>query len=139
MLKKEIHMDGKLVGQAHITVDGLYAQVRCRCDLPGDKIFAVYIKDYDDSRLLGTCVPANRGYILVAKVPKKYIMKDNIVIYVAEKYVDASIKEFCLIPGEPIETITDLDRCIFRLSNGKACLFLQEKDSKLCVVNSRNS
>lgn len=132
-------MDGKIVGQASITVDGLYAQIRCHCYLPEGKIYAVFTSDNDGENLLGTCLPAERCWLLTTKVPKKRIMKDNVRLFVAEKYADTSFEDIPLILGEPINAIEELDRCAFRLKNGAAYFLIQEKDSRLCAENSKNS
>ena len=139
----DIYLGRQVVGQATVTVDGLYAMIKCICHFSSKKLYAVYIKDGTETKILGTCIPEEDKHILTVKLPKKHILKTNIILFAVEKYANQGNEMIALIPGAPIKSVGLLDHAFVQMNNGNLCLCIphtaQEKESKLWDVNSMNS
>lgn len=121
----EICFKGTPVGSAAVTINGLYAHIKCRCRFSDERLYTLFLKNETEDRLLGTCTPQNGTYTLDVRIPKKYV-NGIIAIYAAEKYAVDTKRTVPLVPGEPFGAVVNLDRSVFGTENGKPCLIIQD-------------
>ena len=119
----EICMGESVIGNASVTIDGLYATIKCACHFSDEKIYAMYLRNGTQDRLLGTCTPNGACHVLETRIPKKYIAQHS-RLYAREKYGDRNHEINLLVPGQPITNIDKLDKSFLRVLNGKTCLVI---------------
>lgn len=124
-----IYLGNAVIGQATVTIDGLYAKIRCVCQLSDNKLYALYLQSKTENRLLGTAVPQNSCHFLEVKLPKKYIANGDFHLHAAEKYTGNEVTNILLEPGKPIASIGILDRLRYRMHGDRSYL--------LCVRESQ--
>lgn len=122
----EIRLNNNVIGSASVTTVGLYASIKCTCHFPDEKMYAIYLSDGAQDRLLGTCTPKGACHVLETKIPKKHI-SGNSKLYAAEKYADTNAKGIFLVPGKPIATVDKLDKSFLKIINGKLCLIVADE------------
>ena len=77
LLEKPIYWNGKIVGKAEISTEGLYLCFKCKCALPGKDFYIINICAGDHPISLGTYVPSDKIYGIINRIPSKWIGDKN--------------------------------------------------------------
>lgn len=63
----------KKVGTASVERCGLYIEILCRCQFQEKDIYKILLTGTSGSINLGTCIPAESGFVLKRKIPLKKV------------------------------------------------------------------
>ena len=106
MDKYDIYQNGKSVGWAKISPEGLYYLVECKCILP-DKQFYTVEMDVNEKRIsLGTYIPLENNCGIVKRIPAKLIKDCNLRFYLCSKN---NIDKYRVTIGEPVSFLVELE------------------------------
>ena len=67
----EVMLGKQPVGKVQVISQGLYCRIICRCQIPGDQIYRLYVVCGSHRENLGVPVPEGDGFLLDRKVPAK--------------------------------------------------------------------
>lgn len=68
MTKYPIYYCDQVVGNAQMDKQGLFYVIRCKCNLPQDRLYKVLITSKDDTFDLGICTRSDKGIGLVTRI-----------------------------------------------------------------------
>ena len=114
MRKFNVYYNQDIAGYAEVVQDGLYYSIRCYCKLKQNSIFKILACAGTYKVNLGVCVPANGGYVLLKRIPAKYLPIDQLTFVLQNTRPDnetsvtlldelianfpiAKLKDMCLI------------------------------------------
>ena len=110
----------KPIGEAHITREGMYWQVRCSCHVLTDKPPRICAKWDGGSVSLGRCVPDGKCMTLFKRVPMNKLGLSGIGFTVESE----SGRIIPVVPDSPLACISDLKNAKLKIVDGQHYLEL---------------
>ena len=102
-----IYLDGKIVGQAAVSREGLYWRFRCQCRRSWEVVSRLYVTDGEKTECLGVPVPEGTVFRLDTRIPQKKLGEEKFRRYVRPDR--GQVDEF-FAPIRPEEPFTYLSR-----------------------------
>ena len=122
----EVRFGNKAVGKVQLLREGLYVRIICRCVMPDDEIYRLFIVQGDKRESLGVLVPEGDGLILNKRIPAKRF-SDGDSAFVVSTGAGSSTGEFIPIcPEEPFLYIHRLKTAFLESENGKIGIRIQK-------------
>lgn len=122
-MEQDILLDGKPVGTAFITRQGLYWCFACCCQLPG---LCTLIAESDTGQQnLGIPVPEGGQFVLRKQIPIRKLGTGPMTIRVVPK------RQGSFFPVNPKESFTELlllPRAVYQVRQGQVGVFMPEPE-----------
>ena len=116
-----VSLDGKKVGNAYVSREGLYYRIRCKCKLPEGKPWRIRVCGID----LGVCCQMGQERGLQTRIPVKSIgFQMEFTVYLPEKQNFYPINE-----KEPFPRTEQLMSMCFVVRDGKPGLQIKDPAS----------
>ncbi len=112
----EIICGDSVVGTAEVKIEGLYYRFLCRCTPPDEGIYRIHVSDGTNLRDLGICVPEGDRFMLIARVPVKYLKEDMTFRLTSAREEKIKIP---VATGEPFDELDKLESARFQIENGQ--------------------
>ena len=124
----EVNKNGQVVGRATVTREGMYYQIRCRCDLNEEGMFRLVI-DFEDDRIdLGILVPDGKGFGLQTRINTKTLGQGSPAFSILPRRESIQHTVIKLCPEEPFRYLSRLEDAFLAKRNGEIFLcFHNEK------------
>lgn len=110
-----IYFHSNPVGEASVQKEGLYYNIVCCCQLPLGNMYRIGIRCYEDTYMLGVCVPEEGGHMIRKRIPVKRLPADAMEFYVVD--ADTDMEE--ISPNMPFHKISQLEDAHFINCAGK--------------------
>lgn len=68
MTKYPIYYCDQVVGNAHLEKQGLFYVIRCKCELPQNRLYKVFVALQENTIDLGICTRSDKGIGLVTRI-----------------------------------------------------------------------
>lgn len=115
----EVRFGNKAVGKVQLLREGLYVRIICRCVMPDDEIYRLFIVQGDKRESLGVLVPEGDGLILNKRIPAKRF-GGGVPAFTVSSGCGTQMGEFVPIcPEEPFLYIHRLKSSFLQSENGK--------------------
>ena len=100
-----VYRDKSVIGQVVCEEDCLYYSIRCRCEIPDERIYKLLVVSGNQRFPLGTLVPENGQLVLATRIPIKSLPgEDHTFIAVCQQ--PQGIKSYIILrKNEPIPTL----------------------------------
>ena len=115
----EVFFGKEVAGKVQLLRQGLYYRVICRCHIPGDQVYRLYVVQGGQRENLGVVVPDGDGFLLDKKIPVKRI-GDEIPRFILSSGGSPLPGKFIPIcPEEPFLYIDRLKTAFLESEHGK--------------------
>lgn len=121
--KYDIILDGKCVGQAEVSREGLYYRIICHCQLPEHSLCKIQITCEAQTETLGTLVPEGEKFVLCKKVPTKQFPGRILSFHAIEKGEERFVPVF---DGKPFPYVSKLNTARLERRNGQLGIVLRD-------------
>lgn len=96
-----VYFGNKAVGRVHVTCQGLYYRIFCRCDLSGDVMCRLEVSCGENRENLGIVVPMETGFGLDTKLPIKRLGQGNLMFRLVTQNGNEENIFIPILPEEP--------------------------------------
>lgn len=96
-----IEMNGKAIGSARVTHEGLYTVICCDCGDLAEAFHRVHMEFEDKTVPLGLLVREGQRYVSCKRLPSKLLGKGEPVFYAVSDAGQEIKEKIPLIPGKP--------------------------------------
>ncbi len=123
----EITRNNQIVGSAEVCIEGLYYKISCRCQLPAQAMYRIYMVSEDVKIDLGVCIPKDNQFILTKRIPIKQIGKSVFTFYVYEKKYNQEDFAMPLANDKTFPYIDQLERAYLEIRNKQPYIIIPSK------------
>lgn len=110
----------KSIGKAHVTRQGLYYRILCRCRLTGDVLCRLEARCADRCVNLGILVPEGDGFGLETRIPVSRLGEGEMKFCVLPRHEPAEERTFAPIyPEEPFAYLSRLKDAFLEIREGQ--------------------
>lgn len=114
----------RTVGTVQETRDGLYHVFSCRCTLPKDGIFRLWLHQGNREEKLGVLCPEGDSFTLTKKIPVNRLSKEEISFSVRLPMHEHFVP---IVPGQPFPALRALPYGHFSIENGQPGIVFSQK------------
>lgn len=104
----EIKQGDKVLGKVRVEKQGLYYQISCRCQLPGNEIHRLLVNCGGKTENLGICVPMDGGFGVDKKIPCKQLGQGTPEFALLPKQEKQQRRFIAVYPDEPFSYMARL-------------------------------
>lgn len=118
--------NGRLIGEVVCYPDGLFYQIKCKCELITDDIYRLMVSDHNVVLSVGICMPQGDHLILNKRIPSKYLNGE-----VFEFWITPSKKNTTFLPVDHNGTFTEfrsLENACLQIINGQTGIRFSARD-----------
>lgn len=121
MERFDVVLTSEVVGSVDVIEEGLYLRFRCRCSIPKEHIYRLFVRcktlDYD----LGILIPEGECFSADKKVPKKKFSSNDFRFLIKPKSDDPCARIEPIDPEEPFQALKHLHKAHLDIQNGRYC------------------
>lgn len=121
--------NGKHTGKVLVQRQGLYFLFRCRCSLPEQGIYRLWVTCGQHQESLGILVPKDGSFILDTKVPIKRIGEGNMSFSVVTKDQVSTTTFVPISPEEPFAYISRLKESFLAIRDKQPGIYMTKNRS----------
>lgn len=110
-----VNMGSAVVGSANISRKGLYYHVQCTCDLPGNALYRIIMRNGRTYKDLGICVPEGNVFTLFKRVSVKQFQGNDFTFEI----VCENEGEYAVSDNVPFAHLDKLESARLRQTNGQ--------------------
>ena len=122
----EVFLSSKPVGKVQLIRQGLYCRVICRCLLPNDGVYRLYVQRDSGRENLGVVIPEGDGSFLDKRIPAKRIGEGKLHFVLSSGAASVSGTFYPISPEEPFLYIDRLKNAFLESENGKVGIRIKE-------------
>lgn len=104
------------VGTVQETSAGLYRIYSCKCTLPKDGMFRLWLHQGNREEKLGVLCPEGDSFTLTKKIPSSRFSEEEITFFVRLPVEETFVP---IIPGQPFPALRALPYGRFTIENGQ--------------------
>ena len=107
---------GKQVGNARITKEGMFYRIFCKCSLPQNGTYKVFVTDGKNVCDLGICVPDVEGFACVARIACRKLCGNDFSFTLED---NKQTKGIPIATGRPFANLDKLNAARLHIANGQ--------------------
>lgn len=115
----------KIVGEAFITIEGLYKRIRCKCELPDDNMWRLHVHCGSKIMDLGICIPSEE-FAVDKRISSRLFNDDAMYFVIETTKKDIGIRCFAVAEDEPFQNIKNLDNAKFSMAYPKPMICINQ-------------
>ena len=123
----EVFLGDRPVGKLQIIKQGLYYRLICRCRIPEDGIYRLFVVTGKGRENLGVVVPEDGGFVLDRKIPVRQLADCTGFLLSARSGEDDG-KFVPIYPEEPFSYLAHLESAFLGVQNGQIGAMWKEKN-----------
>lgn len=120
---------GETIGKVWVQRQGLYYQIRCRCDLTGTVRYKLMASCGDITVDLGLCVPQDKQFGVDTKIPIKRLGEGTLSFRLIPRHSSLEGRFVPVSPEEPFGYIRRLQMAHLALQGGAIGILFAETQS----------
>ena len=122
----EIRQGDKVIGRVQVEKQGLYYQIRCRCDLSGEVMHRLVVRCGGKEENVGVCVPMEGRFGVDKKIPCKHLGEGTPEFMLLPKHEPIAGKFIAVYPEEPFSYIHRLEQTFLAYHENQVGILLKE-------------
>ena len=122
----EIRQGDKVIGRVQVEKQGLYYQIRCRCDLSGEVMHRLVVRCGGKEENVGVCVPMEGRFGVDKKIPCKHLGEGTPEFMLLPKHEPIAGKFIAVYPEEPFSYIHRLEQAFLAYHENQVGILLKE-------------
>lgn len=120
-----ITVAGKNWGTVQVEQRGLYLYIFCRCELPGDVMYQLMLRQQDRVEDLGVLAPQGGSYGLQKRIPAKFWEQGSLSFFLKPRH-ERMREQFIPIRADvPVACLSQLTRAVMVRRQGQVGLALE--------------
>lgn len=120
MEKYDVYLEQEVVGTVRMTRSGLYYQIECLCEIPGQPMLRLLLVSDSGTLDLGTCVPMDKLFGVRTKLPVKKLGRSGLRFYLAERGKQEDAQFVPVFADRPFAYLDKLESCVYK-SGAEVC------------------
>ena len=115
----EVYLGDRPAGKVQLIVNGLYVRVICRCLVPKDQVYRLYLVCGGHKENIGVVVPESDGFVLDKQIPVKRFGTGKIQFVLSSGTCGMTGEFVPICPEEPFSYIDRLKNAFLETEHGK--------------------
>ena len=116
---------GKQWGSVEVEPKGLYLHIFCRCQIQGDIMYQLMLRQSDRVEDLGVLVPEGESYVLRKRIPVKSLEQGNLSFFLKPRHLPMDSGFVPIRADTPVSCLSQLTHAIFARRGQQVGLVLE--------------
>ena len=123
----EVTMAGKVLGTVQVHREGLYLNIHCRCQLSGEVMYQLMLRQQERVEDLGVLAPQGSAYVLQKRIPAKAWEQGSLHFSLKPRHAPMDQQFIPIRADTPVACLASLTRTVMARREGQAGLLLTDE------------
>ena len=120
-----ITVAGKTWGTVQVEQKGLYLHIFCRCEISGDVMYQLLLRQQERVEDLGVLVPQGGSYVLQKRIPAKPWAQESMTFSLKPRHERMAGQFIPIRADAPVACLAQLTRAVMAQREGQVGLSLE--------------